>query len=248
MQGYLDTAWGESVNAVVIVHVSCEGPGLFAPLLKDRGVDVRVVDVEQGDSLPDRLDGIDALVVMGGPMNAYEEDEYPFLRQEDMLLRQAIAEDVPVMGVCLGAQLLAKAAGARVYRSPVPEFAWSHVQLTPAGRRDPLFDGIDTDMLVFQWHADTFDVPASGELIVTSPPVPNQAIRVGRRAYGLQFHIELDRRLLDLWMEVAPKERGDLDAQSIRRIRERFEQCETLLARQAERIAENFYRIARDRS
>ncbi|MBN1344213.1 MAG: type 1 glutamine amidotransferase [Phycisphaerae bacterium] len=232
------------MKALIIVHVSCEGPGLFKPVLEQRGVDVDIIDVEQGHALPDSLDGTDMLVVMGGPMNAYQEDKYPYLRQEDVLLREAISRDVPVMGVCLGSQLLAKAAGAKVYRGPVREFAWSDVTLTPAGRRDPLFDGIDSTMFVFQWHGDTFDVPSEAELIATSPVVPNQAIRVGRRAYGLQFHIELDRRLLDLWMDVAPGEGIDLDDDAVRRITGTFNDRETALARQARAVAENFHRIA----
>jgi len=232
------------MNAVIIVHVTCEGPGLFAPVLEACGANVRVIDVEQGQALPDRLDGVDLLVVMGGPMNAYQEREHPYLATEDALLRQALADDVPVMGVCLGAQLLAKAADASVYRAPVEEFAWGRVQLTPAGRNDPLFDGTDSPMLVFQWHQDTFDVPAHGEWLASSDAVPNQAIRVGRRAYGLQFHIELDRRLLDLWMTVAPEERDDLDEQTIQRITATFNRHQDDLNRQADTIVRNLYRIA----
>lgn len=234
------------MNALIIVHVSSEGPGLFKPVLEDRGVGVDVVDVEQGQALPETLDGVDMLVVMGGPMNVYQEREYPYLRQVDTLIRQALADDVPTLGVCLGVQLLAKAADARIYRSPVAEFAWDRVELTPTGLADPLFEGVDSSMLVFQWHGDTFDVPAGGELLASSSAVPNQAIRVGRRAYGLQFHVELDRRLLDLWMEVAPKERDDLDEDRIRRIVATFNEYEDNLDGQATTITENFHRIARD--
>jgi len=232
------------MNVLIVVHVSCEGPGVFDPMLRDCGAAVRVVDVERGEPLPPDLHGVDALVIMGGPMNAYEEAAYPFLRQEDFLLRQAIVRDVPVMGICLGAQLLAKAADAPVRHSPVAEFGWSRVRLTPSGRRDPLFSELGPDLLVFQWHQDTFDVPANGELLATSPAVPSQAIRVGRRAYGLQFHIELDRRLLDLWMHVAPQERDDLDEQTIRHITTTFEEHEQRLAEQAATVVRNFHRIA----
>jgi len=232
------------MNAIIIVHVSCEGPGLFAPLLRDCGVNVVVVDVEQGQALPDTLDGVDMLVVMGGPMNAYQEREHPYLRQEDVLLRQALAGEVPVMGVCLGAQLLAKAADAKVYRAAVEEFGWGEVELTAAGRDDPLLAGVGSPMRVFQWHGDTFDVPAAGELLASSSAVANQAIRVGRRAYGLQFHVELDRRLLDLWMEIAPAERGDLDEQTVAQIIATFNEHEADLARQASTIVRNFHQIA----
>jgi GMP synthase-like glutamine amidotransferase len=232
------------MNSLIIVHVSCEGPGLFAPMLRECGASIDVIDVEQGHALPERLDGVDMLVVMGGPRNVYQEEEHPYLRQEDALLREALACDLPVMGVCLGAQLLAKAADAKIYRSPSEEFAWGRVTLTSVGRRDPLFAGVNPGLLVFQWHGDTFDVPQGGELLATSPDVPNQAIRVGRRAYGLQFHIELDRRLLDLWMEVAPEERSDLDANATRAIVEAYNRQEDLLAKQARTIIRNFCRIA----
>jgi GMP synthase (glutamine-hydrolysing) len=232
------------MNALIIVHVSCEGPGLFQPVLEDRGVRVDVVDVEQGQALPASLDGVDMLVVMGGPMCVGQEQEHPYLQHEYGLLREALRQDVPVMGVCLGSQMLAHAAGAKVYRSPVNEFGWSRVELTSGGRNDPLFAGVDSSMLVFQWHGDTFDVPSDGELIATSSVVPSQAIRVGRRAYGLQFHVELDRRLLDLWMEVAPEERDDVDEAVIERLTRTFDQHEAALNQQARTIAENFYRIA----
>lgn len=234
------------MNALIIVHVSCEGPGLFKPVLEQRGVRVDVVDVEQGQALPASLDGVDMLVVMGGPMNVGQEDRYPYLRHEYDLLRQALAEDTPVMGVCLGAQMLAHAAGAKVYRGPVDEFGWSQVQLTPEGMNDPLFAGVGPSMRVFQWHADTFDVPSNGQLIATSSVVANQAIRIGRCAYGLQFHVELDRRLLDLWMEVAPEERNDCDAATVEQLTATFNKHEAALNRQARTITENFYRIARN--
>jgi len=231
------------MKTLIIVHVSSEGPGLFEPMLQQAGMATEIIDVERGDALPSTLDGVGALIVMGGPMNAYQEKEHPFLAREDVLLRQALTAEVPVLGVCLGAQLLAKAAGARVYRSPVAEFAWGYVEITPEGRHDPLLEGVVSPMFVFQWHGDTFDVPANGTLIARGVDVPNQAIRVGRRAYGLQFHVELDRRLLDLWMEVAPQERGDLDEEAIRRIRTVFENRERDLAHQVSAIVRNFHRI-----
>ncbi len=233
------------MNALIIVHVSCEGPGLFAPLLEHHDVRLKVVDIEQGHALPDRLDDTQIVIVMGGPMNVGEEAEHPYLEKEYDLLRQALEDDVPVLGVCLGSQILAHAAGARVYRGPVEEFGWSRVDLTRAGRRDPLFEGVDRSMLVFQWHAFTFDIPTAGELLATGSEVPSQAFRVGRRAYGLQFHIELDRRLLELWMALAPEERRDLTPPRVAAIRQCFEAHERWINRQAAAIADNFYRLAR---
>lgn len=233
------------MNALIIVHVSNEGPGLFAPLLAHRGVRLTTIDIEQGQPLPDRLGETQLVIVMGGPMNVGEEAEHPYLEHEYDLLREALDKDIAVMGVCLGSQVLARAAGAKVYRGPIEEFGWSRVELTRAGRRDPLFEGVDRSMLVFQWHAYTFDVPSGGELLATAPEVPSQAFRVGKRAYGLQFHIELDRRLLDLWMELGPEERDDLTPSRVAAIQREFEENERLVSRQAATIADNFFRLAR---
>lgn len=118
-------------------------------------------------------------------MNVYEEDKYPFLKEETLFLRQAIDSGVPVLGICLGAQMISKACGAAVKKAPVSELGWARVRLTSTARTDPLFHGISETLQVFQWHDDTFDIPAGGLWLATSQECHNQAFSY-RNAYGLR--------------------------------------------------------------
>ena len=141
---------------------------------------------------------LDAVLSMGGPMNVYEEQQYPFLRDETRFLQEAAARDLPVLGICLGAQMIAKAAGAAVTKNRVEEVGWGTVSLTGEGLADPLFRGLPATLPVFQWHGDTFGIPAGGTLLATGEDCHHQALRF-RRSYGLQFHLEADRALLGDW-------------------------------------------------
>ena len=193
------------MRALVIMHVENEGPGVFGNLLEAAGIEVRVARLHLGDDLPGAGE-VDAALSMGGPMNVYEEEHYPFLRDETRFLQDAAARDLPVLGICLGAQMIAKAAGAAVTRNPVEEVGWRTVDLTDVGLADPLFRGLPPVLPVFQWHGDTFAVPDGGALLATGVDCHNQAFRF-RRSYGLQFHLEADRALLAAWF--AGKPAGD---------------------------------------
>ena len=135
-------------------------------------------------------------------MGVYDEAEYPFLSDEHQFLRRMIAQGVPLLGICLGSQLLAKALGARVYRNPQKEIGWYTVDLTPAGAADPLFAGLTSPVPVFQWHGDAFDLPVGATPLATSPLCPLQAFRYGDRVYGLLFHLELTPTVIQSWLEV----------------------------------------------
>ena len=192
------------MRVLVIMHVESEGPGIFGELLQAAGAEVWVARLHLGDTLPEPRK-IDAVLSMGGPMNVYEEEQYPFLRDETRFLQAAAVHDLPVLGICLGAQMIAKAAGAAVTRNHVEEVGWSSVELTDAGEADPLFRGLPTVLPVFQWHGDTFSIPEGGTLLATGDACRNQAFRF-RQSYGLQFHLEADRALLAEWF--AGKEAG----------------------------------------
>ncbi|NUQ65064.1 MAG: type 1 glutamine amidotransferase [Pirellulales bacterium] len=153
--------------------------------------------------IPLRLDleAAAGLVVLGGPMNVDEVDRYPFLVPEVQWIRDALRFEVPVLGICLGAQLLAKALGARVYPNGVKEIGWYHVDLTPDAGADPLFTGLEARQTVFQWHGDTFDLPDRAILLATSPLCRHQAFRCGPSAWGLQFHVEMTEELIHQWLE-----------------------------------------------
>jgi GMP synthase-like glutamine amidotransferase len=192
------------MRALVIMHVENEGPGVFGNLLEAAGIEVRFARLHLGDDLPGAGE-IDAALSMGGPMNVYEEERYPFLRDETRFLQDAAARDLPVLGICLGAQMIAKAAGAAVTKNPVEEVGWKTVDLTDEGLADPLFRGLPAVLPVFQWHGDTFAVPDGGALLATGTDCHNQAFRF-RRSYGLQFHLEADRALLAAWFAGKPAE------------------------------------------
>jgi len=193
------------MRVLVIMHVENEGPGVFGELLRAAGAEVQVARLHLGDALPDPRE-LDAALTMGGPMNVYEEQRYPFLRDETGFLQMAAAHDLPVLGICLGAQMIAKAAGAAVTKNPVEEVGWGTVSLTGEGLADPLFRGLPATLPVFQWHGDTFGVPEGGALLATGVDCHHQACRF-KRSYGLQFHLEADRALLAEWF--AGKAAGD---------------------------------------
>ena len=207
------------MRALVLQHVAVEGPGRLAPYLEARGWQLETVALHTGARPPEDARGYQAIIVMGGPMGVYDEAEYPFLRTEHHFLRRAIAQDVPLLGICLGSQLLAKALGARVYRNPQKEIGWYTVDLTPAGAADPLFAGLASPVPVFQWHGDAFDLPTGAIALASSPLCAHQAFRYGERVYGLLFHLELTPAMIQTWMETFQDElvslRGIIDPDRI---------------------------------
>ena len=189
-----------SSSILVLQHIACEPPAAFEDELRSRGLDVTRVELDEGDPLPDWRE-FPAIVVMGGPMGAYDEADHPWLVEEKRALREAVEADVPVWGVCLGAQLLASALGARVYPGGQPEVGLLPVHLTGEATDDPVFQDAPASFPTLQWHGDTFDLPEGATLLASSPAYPHQAFRVGR-SYGLQFHIEVPLDLATEWGEV----------------------------------------------
>ncbi|MHB9054291.1 MAG: type 1 glutamine amidotransferase [Thermoleophilia bacterium] len=185
-------------KVMVIQNVGCEPLGRFSE------ADAEFVYIRpfSGEPVPGSLDGWDALVVLGGPMAAYETDRIPFLGDEIELLKEAIARDFPVLGICLGSQLIAWAGGARVYAGPVRELGWGSVELTEDAREDALFSGLPRSLPVFQLHGDTFDLPGQAVRLAENSTYANQAFRIGGRVYGLQFHIEVVPELAKNWVDV----------------------------------------------
>ena len=207
------------MRALVLQHVAIEGPGTLALYLEARGWKLDTIALYEGVRLPEDAREYQAIIVMGGPMGVYDEGEYPFLCDEDHFLRRAVAYGVPLLGICLGSQLLAKALGARVYRNPQKEIGWYTVDLTPAGAADPLFAGLAFPLPVFQWHGDAFDLPAGATLLASSALCPHQAFRYGDRVYGLLFHLELTPAIIHRWIEAFQDEllslRGVIDPERI---------------------------------
>ncbi|MDP6925124.1 MAG: type 1 glutamine amidotransferase [Candidatus Scalindua sp.] len=185
----------------IIKHIDIEGPGTIGGFLDDDGIPYNVIDVFNEEPLPNSLSNTSAVIVLGGPMNVYEEEKYTFLKQEDEFLKEVIEEGLPTLGFCLGAQLIAKATGALVKQNPQKEIGWFSVSVTGEGSDDPLFRGFQEEFDVFQWHGDTFDIPEDAVRLAESELCPNQAFRVGSNIYGLQFHVEVTDEMIYQWLD-----------------------------------------------
>lgn len=182
--------------AIAIRHVAFEDLGSFEPVLADAGFDVRYHDAGLGTWPSAAMLDADLLVVLGGPIGAYEADRYPFLRDEIAVLRRRLAARCPTLGICLGAQLMAHAQGADVYPG-AREIGYAEVTLTAAGQN--LLPEL-VDMHVLHWHGDTFDLPPGADLLASTEACRNQAFALGHHALGLQFHLEAGGEAFERWL------------------------------------------------
>lgn len=188
-------------RALVITHSPSEGVGNVGGWLEQAGVQLAVVDPWDGDPVPGDLAGHDALIVMGGPQQAYDDGSAPWLRATKQLLARAVRERVPTLGICLGAQLLAEATGGRVEKGEAGVEAGARLVATrDAAREDELFADVPLTPTVVQWHEDAIvDLPPGAVRLAASSRYENQAFRLGDRAWGLQFHIETPPEMLRHW-------------------------------------------------
>lgn len=185
-------------------HIDCEGPGSLLDVLKAKEIRVNVLKPFQGDPIPAHLG--DGLIVLGGPMGVYEENQYPWMTAELDAIRKCLDSSRPVLGICLGSQMLAHVAGGRVYKGPSQEVGWFPITLTEAGHLDPLLLGQPREFNAFHWHGDTFTLPPGSALLAESPAYPHQIFRVGPNAYGFQCHLEVTEGMVRSWMEAYAKD------------------------------------------
>jgi GMP synthase (glutamine-hydrolysing) len=199
----LSSTTGRALRKILVVqHVPHEPLGTLDALLRRHKIRIKFVNfARQPDALPD-LAGYDALIVLGGPMNVDEAQRHPHLLTEMRLIEAALRADLPILGICLGAQLLAHVLGAHVGRNGKQELGWHEVRLTLDGACDPALQHLAGGRQVFHWHGDTFAVPQSAVLLAESDLCAHQAFRYGRSAYGLQFHLEADEPVIDRWLRV----------------------------------------------
>jgi GMP synthase (glutamine-hydrolysing) len=185
------------IQVLVFRHVPFEHPGLIARALASRGIACEQIDLPEDPGRAIALDTAAALLFMGGPMSANED--LPSIRRELDLIQQAWQARKLMLGVCLGAQLIAKALGARVYPAGRKEIGWAPVHWTEAARRDPLLEGLSESEVVFHWHGETFDLPRGAEWLAYSDACRHQAFRAGSNVYGFQFHLEVTPEMISGW-------------------------------------------------
>ena len=219
---------------LVIQHVPHERLGTFEEAFKRMGCTIHPLNSSYSKAIWPELSECSGVVSMGGPMSVYERAKYPWIADELELLRQAVGRGLPVLGVCLGAQMLAAALGAKVTKSLQKEIGWYPIMREPArpgGREgravgadgDPLFEGFGQTETVFQWHGDTFEIPRGAVRLASSPLCENQAFRYGENAYGLQFHVEVTEAIIRAWMRTPVNKtelaslKGQIDPMAIRR-------------------------------
>ncbi len=187
-------------KVLVFQHVSSEPLGVLDRQLREHGCRIKFVNFSREPGAQPDVSRYNGLIVLGGPMNTDAIDRYPNLLTEMEAIREAISRGLPVLGICLGAQLIAEALGARVGRNAVKEIGWYAVTPTAEGRKDPLFAHFDGTERIFQWHGDSFELPAGATLLASSERCENQAFRFGDNVYALQFHLEVDTQLIERWI------------------------------------------------
>ena len=225
------------MSVLILKNVPSEGPGTIEDFLAGQNISYRVADLSSEDIPP--ADDFGALVILGGPMSVNEADIYPYISREIELVRAFTGEKKRVLGICLGAQIMAKAFGARVYPGPEKEIGWYDIEMDYSGGIDPLMAGLAhhpetgeylQKIKVFQWHGETFDIPEGGVRLATSRLYPNQAFRYGEKAYAFQFHIEVREETIYEWLKDEP-----IDTAHLKRETELF-------FKQYHERALNFYR------
>ena len=186
---------------LILQHYWCETPGIFLDVLREHNVPTVTNCGANGDAYPSDLSAYNGVIAMGGPMGVYEEEQYPWLRQEDALLKTAIQRDMPTLGICLGSQLVAKAAGAEVKSGGRKEIGWYNVILSDEGIHDPLWKDFPHIFEAFEWHGDIFSLPSGAVSLASSALYPHQAFRIGQRVYALLFHLEVTAEMIQTWMK-----------------------------------------------
>ncbi|OVE78411.1 hypothetical protein BVX98_00175 [bacterium F11] len=183
----------------VLIHFQTETLGTLENRLKEAGHSYREIHLYRGEALPS-IEDVTGLIVMGGPMGVTEIDLYPYILEETQLIGSCIRKNLPVLGICLGGQLIAHALGSKVFPNRFKEVGWDLVSLTDEALSDPVFKGTKKDFLAFHWHGDTFDLPKGAIHLAKTSRCRNQAFRYGKTTYGFQFHLETNPEMIHQWI------------------------------------------------
>ncbi len=187
---------------MIFQHVAHEPLGTLNPLLKDAGFRIRYVNFGRDPDTHPSLDDYNGLVVLGGPMSVYDVYKHPHIKTELRLIESALKKNIPVLGICLGSQLIAQVLGAEVKRNQTSEFGWYDLKLTDEGKSESLFAGWENSEKIFQAHQDTFTLPAGTKKLASSPACENQAFSYGDKVFGFQFHLEVDTPMIHRWLGI----------------------------------------------
>lgn len=187
-------------KVLVFQHVAHKILGTLNPTLKERGLNIRYVNFDRTPDERPTLQKYNGLIVLGGHMGVYQSETYQHIKVELQLIEEALKKDIPVLGICLGAQLIATVLGSEVRRHSVKEIGWYDVNFNSEALSDPLFNHFNSTEKVFQMHGDTFDIPKSAIQLASSNDCHSQAFRYGSKVYGLQFHLEVDEAMILRWL------------------------------------------------
>ncbi len=199
---------------ILVQHARYEHPAAIRRALECQGIRTVVLHPYRGEGLPNPEE-ISGMISMGGPMGANDGDRYPWINQEIELLRLCVDRDYPVVGICLGGQMLSKALGGEVRQNEVAEVGWIPIQISDHGEKDKIIGAAGSHPLVYQWHFDTFTLPPGSTLLAESKACPRQAYKIGEKAYGFQFHPEADHQLVHEWLSIDGVEEDVLAVQKI---------------------------------
>lgn len=189
-------------KVLVFQHMAHEILGTLDPLLRKSGYRIQYVNFDRDPDAQPAIDKYDSLVILGGPMGVYEAEKYKHLKTEMRAIEDALRKDIPILGICLGSQLLAHVLGGEVRKHHEREMGWFNVHMTDEGLKDPVFGHFQRTEKVFQSHGDTFDVPKSAVHLAWSELCPGQAFRYGNKVFAMQFHLEVDQAHIDRWLTI----------------------------------------------
>ena len=186
-----------AASVTLLQHIHCETPGIISDCLQSANIDMRFVRTFERNPIPSNLDTQAGLIVMGGPMSVYDHDQFPFLLEEQRLIEEALKDDKPVLGVCLGSQLLAATLGAEVKSGAQKEIGWHPVTLTEDAATDALWKELPARFTAYHWHGDVYDLPQGAVSLASSELTPCQGFRYGTNAYGFLFHMEVTEKIIE---------------------------------------------------
>ena len=201
-----------AATVCILQHIHCETPGIILDCLQSAGIEMRFVRTFERNPIPSNLDNQAGLIVMGGPMSVYDHEQFPFLLDEQRLIEQALKDDKPVLGVCLGSQLLAATLGIEVKSGAQKEIGWHSVASTEYAVADPLWKELPARFTAYHWHGDVYDLPQGAVPLVSSELRPCQGFRYGANAYGFLFHMEVTDKIIQ---NMVKEFSGELEAEHI---------------------------------